>query len=369
MNDISYPLWEAYHDPGDNKTGRAEGTNDYIVIVGILDEAVTYTSNLKLERTVPEMDFVIESGNRLYGCRYGPAANGQVVNEIYASKLGDFRNWNCQMQISTDSWVGGVGTDGQFTGAITHKGYPLFFKENCVHKVYGNYPANFQIQTTECRGVQKGCSRSLAIVNETLFYKSRSGVCAYDGSLPSEVSYAMGNEAYSEAVGGSHGNKYYISMKDVRGNYNLFIFDTAKGMWHKEDDIPVDYFCSCDSEMYAISNGKIITMLGSGTPVADPVEWMVQTGEIGLSSPDMKYISRLNVRMLLDIGSEVRFYAQYDFSDAWEPLFTMQGTSLRSFSIPIRPKRCDHMKLRIEGVGEAKIYSIVKTIEQGSERS
>ena len=370
MNDITYPLWEAYHDPGDDETGRAEGMDDYIVIVGILDEAKTYESKLKLERTVPEMDFVIESGNRLYGCRYGPAANGEVVNEIYASKLGDFRNWNCMMQISTDSWVGGVGSDGQFTGAITHMGYPLFFKENCVHKVYGNYPANFQIQTTACRGVQKGCSRSLAIVNETLFYKSRSGVCAYDGSLPSEVSYAMGNESYGEAVGGSHGNKYYISMKDVRGNYNLFVFDTAKGMWHKEDSFKADYFCSCDGEMYAISNGKIITMLGSGTPEDLPVEWMVQTGEIGLSSPDMKYISRLNVRMQMDIGAEVRIYGQYDFSDAWEPLCCLRNVdNLRSFSLPFRPKRCDHMKLRIEGEGMAKVYSITKTIEQGSELS
>ena len=368
MNDITYPLWEAYHDPGDKD--RTEGTNDYIVIVGILDEAVTYESNLKLERTIPIMDFVIEAGNRLYGCRYGPAANGEVVNEIYASKLGDFRNWNCMMQISTDSWVGGVGTDGQFTGAITHMGYPLFFKENCVHKVYGNYPANFQIQTTACRGVQKGCDRSLAIVNETLFYKSRGAVCAYDGSLPTEVSYALGNEAYKGAVGGSHGNKYYISMKDASGNYNLFAFDTAKGMWHKEDDLQVDCFCSCDGEMYAISNGKIITMLGSGTPDADLVEWMVQTGEIGISSPDMKYISRLTLRMLMDIGSEVRIYAQYDFSDEWECLCNIRNAdNLRSFSLPIRPKRCDHMKLLIEGEGMAKIYSITKTIEQGSELS
>ena len=367
MNDITYPLWEAYHDPGDDE--RTEGTNDYIVIVGLLDETVTYESKLKLERTMPIMDFVIESGNRLYGCRYGPAANGEVVNEIYASKLGDFKNWNCMMQVSTDSWVGGIGTDGQFTGAITHMGYPLFFKENCVHKVYGQYPANFQIQTTACRGVQKGCERSLAIVNETLFYKARSSVCAYDGSLPTEVSYALGNEAYSDAVGGSHGNKYYISMKDVIGNYNLFTFDTAKGMWHKEDDLQADCFCSCDGEMYAISNGKIITLLGSGTPDADPVEWMAETGEIGLSSPDMKYISRLTVRMAMDIGSELSIYAQYDFSEEWEHLTTLQGTNLRSFSLPIRPKRCDHMKLRFEGVGMAKIYSITKTIEQGSDRS
>ena len=371
MNDITYPLWEVYHDPGviEGEDESVEGLNDYIVIVGILDEAETYTSELKIERTMPIMDFITEAGNRLYGCRYGTAANGEVVNEIYASKLGDFRNWNCMMQVSTDSWVGGVGSDGQFTGAITHMGYPLFFKENCVHKVYGSYPANFQIQTTTCRGVQRGCDRSLAIVNETLLYKARGCVCAYDGSLPTEVSYALGNEAYCEAVGGANGNKYYISMKDVSGNYNLFTYDTAKGMWHKEDDLQVDCFCSCDGEMYAISDGKIITLLGSGEPSDEPMEWMAETGEIGISSPDMKYISRLTIRMAMDIGAEFSIYAKYDFSEGWEHLTTIQGTSLRSFSLPIRPKRCDHMKLRFEGVGMTKIYSITKTIEQGSDRS
>ena len=346
--------------------------DDYIVVIGILDKVTTQTAAegpVTVQRTMPQMDYMTECDNRLWGCRYGLAANGQVVNEIYCSKLGDFKNWNCFMGISTDSWVAGVGTAGPFTGVITHLGYPLFFKENCVHKVYGNYPANFQIQDTACRGVQKGCHKSMAIVNETLLYKARSGVCAYDGSLPTEVSYVLGNEAYKDAVGGAHGNKYYISMADNLGAYHLFVFDTAKGMWHKEDNLQVDAFCSCRGEMYAISKGKIITMLSSGTADTDPVEWMAQTGEIGISSPDMKYISRLTVRMSMDIGAEVCFYAQYDFSDEWEHLFTMQGTSLRSFSIPIRPKRCDHMKLRIEGIGNAKIYSITKTIEQGSDLS
>ena len=344
--------------------------DDYIVVIGILDKVTTQTSGtVKVQRTMPELDYMTECDNRLWGCRYGLAANGQVVNEIYCSKLGDFKNWNCFMGISTDSWVGGVGTDGPFTGAVTHMGYPLFFKENCVHKVYGNYPANFQIQDTACRGVQKGCHKSLAIVNETLFYKSQSGVMAYDGSLPTEASYALGNEAYSEAVGGSHGNKYYISMKDAEGEAHLFTYDMAKGVWHKEDDVPVEYFCSCQGEMYAISSGKIITMLGSGTKDTDPVEWMVETGEIGIYSPDMKYISRINVRMSMEIGAEVGIFAQYDYSDEWECQCVLRSTNLRSFSIPIRPKRCDHMKLRIEGVGNVKIYSITKTIEQGSDLS
>ena len=345
---------------------------DYIVVVGILDEVTTQTadvSSVKVERKMPIMDFITESENRLWGCRYGISANGEVVNEIYASKLGDFKNWSCFMGLATDSYTASCGTDGEFTGAITHLGYPLFFKENCVHKVYGNYPANFQIQTTACRGVQKGCEKSLAIVNEVLYYKARSGICAYDGSLPTEASYVLGNEAYSNAVGGWHGNKYYVSMKDAAGTWNLFVHDTAKAMWHKEDDLHAAAFCSCNGELYAISNGEIITMLGSGEDYECKLEWMVQTGEIGISSPDMKYISRITIRMAMDGGSEVRFFAQYDFSEEWEPLFSLRSDNMRSFSLPVRPKRCDHMRLRIEGEGMVKIYSITKTIEQGSELS
>lgn len=345
---------------------------DYIVVVGILDAVTTQLATdgaITVERKMPNMDFVIESENRLWGCRYGVAANGNVVNELYACKLGDFRNWNCFMGLSTDSYVASLGTDGQFTGAITHLGYPLFFKEGYVHKVYGNYPANFQIQTTACRGVQRGCERSLAIVNEVLYYKARHAVCAYDGSLPTEISAVLGEEHYSQAVAGAHGNKYYISMLGSDGQYHLFVCDTGKGMWHKEDNLPVLAFCSCREELYAISGGKIITMLGSGMADSDKVEWMAQTGIIGTDMPDMKYISRLLVRMSLEIGARVRFYVQYDSMGGWEHLGTVSGTNLRTFQIPVRPRRCDHLRLRIEGTGECKIYSITKTIEQGSDVS
>ena len=56
-------------------------------------------------------------------------------------------------------------------------------------------------------------------------------------------------------------------------------------------------------------------------------------------------------------------------SDEWVHVCTIFGTDLRSFSMPIRPRRCDYMKLKIVGEGMAKIYSITKTIEQGSDIS
>lgn len=350
--------------------------DDYIIVTGLINEVYEQhpsgkDEDVTIERRMPKMDFVIESGNRLWGCLYGENDSGQIVNEIYASKLGDFKNWTCFMGLSTDSYAASVGTDGQFTGAITHLGYPLFFKENCVHKVYGNYPANFQIQTTACRGVQKDCDRSLAIVNEILYYKSRHAVCAYDGSLPAEISRPLGDVAYGNAVAGAQGNKYYISMEDQNEDPHLFVYDSAKGMWHKEDDLRADSFCSCRGELYCIDKDtrEIITMLGSGDPDSTKTEWMVETGIIGTSMPDVKYISRILVRMSMEIGARVRFYAQYDSMGEWEHMGTISGTSLRSFLLPVKPKRCDHMRIRIEGIGDVKIFSITKTIEQGSDIS
>lgn len=360
---------------------KDEEDNGWIVVTGIIDEAITqeYETEddngnpvyhpITISRSMPEMDFVTEHGNRLWGCRYGTNEDGQVVNEIYASKLGDFKNWKCFMGLSTDSYAVSCGTDGPFTGAITHLGYPLFWKENYVHKVYGDYPANFGCQATACRGVQRGCHKSLAIVGETLFYKARSGVMAYDGSLPSEASYAMGNAVYGDAVGGAHGNKYYISVKDTDGTSHLFVYDKEKGLWHKEDNLRVSDFCSCRGEMYAIvpDNNRILALLGSGTKDTDPVRWMLQTGQLGLSSPDAKYISRLTLRLSMNPGSTVDIYAQYDQSGLWVKLGSLLGTNLRSFSVPVKPRRCDHLQLKLEGTGGMKLYSITKTIEEGSE--
>ena len=347
------------HDVGD----------DFIVITGILDMTVYQADGITVSRSMPTMDFVTECGNRLWGCRYGLSNEGQIVNEIYCSKLGDFKNWDCFAGISTDSWRGSVGTDGVFTGAITHMGFPIFFKENCLHKVYPSEVGAHAIQDTACRGVQKGSEKSLAIVNEVLYYKSRSGICAYDGSLPVEVSYALGDVWYENAVAGSHGNKYYISMADKEGRYHLFVYDTAKRLWHKEDQLKAENFCSCRGDLYCLSGETIITMLGSGTPAEGNVSWMAQTGEIGLSSPDAKYISRLTLRLNMELGARLRVFVQYDFSPTWELIHSVHSQKLGSFNIPIRPKRCDFLRLRLEGVGDCKIYSMTKTIEQGSEHA
>ena len=43
------------------------------------------------------------------------------------------------------------------------------------------------------------------------------------------------------------------------------------------------------------------------------------------------------------------------------------GTDLRSFTMPVRPRRCDHLRLRFEGEGKGMVFSLTKTYTHGSD--
>ena len=342
---------------------------DFLVIPGILPQVTAQVETpVTVSRKSPELDFCIECGNRLWGCRFGTDAYGEPVNRLYASKLGDFKNWQSFLGLSTDSYYVNLGSDGPFTGAIAHMGNPLFFKENWLHKVYGTQPSEFSLLDTPCRGVQPGCHRSLAIVGETLFYKSRSGVCAYDGSLPADISYPLGREVYGAAVAGAHGSKYYLSVEGREQNH-LLVFDTVRNLWHREDDFRASGFASFQGRLYAIDDEhlNILVLSGAQEPEEEPVSWLAETGELGLGTAQRKYISRIQLRLSMAVGAYMDVYAQYDQSDTWEHLCHIRGTSLTSFCVPVRPRRCDFLRLRFQGRGEMKLYAMTKSVEKGSE--
>lgn len=344
--------------------------DDAITIIGILTGNGYTSQGVSVARTVPEMDYVTECGNRIWGCKYG-VVDGKPVNEIYASKLGDFKNWNCFRGISTDSYVASRGSDGVFTGAITLQGHPLFFKEDCIEKVYPSSTGAHQIVTTECRGVQRGCWRSLVIVEETVYYKSRGDVCAYGGSLPVSVSEALGETRYSDARAGAEGGLYYLSMKDELGNWHLFCYDTQKQMWYEEDNTCAMMFAACDGKLWWIDEqaGSLVCRTAADSTEAEGVfNWEAESGVIGFAQPEQKYLSRFTVRAELDKGSSLQMDIRYD-EGPWLRQIIYDRPGLRSFNIPVLPVRCDHVRLRFRGKGACRIYSVSKYLREGSERA
>nr|MBQ8243594.1 hypothetical protein [Oscillospiraceae bacterium]MBQ8243599.1 hypothetical protein [Oscillospiraceae bacterium] len=359
---------EALQDLNTTAVIMAKG-NNFLVIPGMVTSATTQDIDqgaVKVERTVPEMDFVIESDNRLWGCRYGFDRAGKIVNELYACKLGDFKNWQVFQGLSTDSYRVSLGADGVFTGAFTYLGQPIFFRENCLHKVYGSYPAEYRLQTTACRGVQQGSHKSLALVDEVLYYKASDGICAYDGSLPVCISQKLGSARYHAAAAGSYGSKYYISMADKNGEYHLFVYDTARRLWHREDNLAVAHFCTRGDALYG-ADGERIWVLAGAEDSTEQIHWMAKFGPLSAEDPYKRYISRIVPRLLLEPGTRVRFLVRYDGKGGWQTLGTVTGSGLRSFSLPMRTRRCDFLELRMEGVGQGKIHSLTLVQEKGSE--
>ena len=352
--------------------GGGENENDWLLVTGLLRETVQNTL-LHIDRSVPALDFVCECRNRLWGCRYGLDENGEPVNEILCCALGDFRNWRQYAGLATDSWAGSVGSDGPWTGAVNFLGCPTFFKENRIHRLAVSPEGAHQITETVCRGVQKGSEKSLVVVNETLYYKSAADVCAYQGGFPESVSAALGSEVYHAAAAGALRGKYYLSMKDENEGGALFVYDIEKGLWMHEDDFYADGFARVGSELYALAAGTLWTMTGSlpvpGTEREEAPDWAAESGLLYGVLPENKRVSRYNIRLRLGRGSSVAVEVEYDSDGIWRSAgsISAENAATATYLFPVRPRRCDHLRLRLSGRGEVKIYSIARILEPGSD--
>lgn len=340
---------------------------DYIVVVGLLEQTLEQTAGtVSVSRSVPQMDYICESQNRLWGCFYG--FDGEKhLNEIYCCALGDFKNWRQYMGLASDSWTASVGSDGVWTGAVNYLGYPTFFKEDRIHRVTISSVGAHSISETVCRGVQRGSEKSLVVVDEILFYKSRSDICAFQGGFPTKVSEALGDGLYSDAVAGAVRDRYYISMLNSKEEPELFVYDVGKKLWMREDDLRVDCFARVNDELYALCDGLLYATQGSTGELEPFIEWAAETGILYYQQPDKKYVSRFNCRLLMEEGAVVNIYVEYDSSGVWERKGTIKFRGTKSVNVPVRPRRCDHMRIKLEGKGMIRLYSIAKIISYGSD--
>ena len=353
-------------DPGGGKFyGKLIRNGSSAVWVSLDEEErqeVVLTEAVRVERRVPDLEFLTECDNRVWGC-------SSRENVIYACKLGDPTNWFSYRGIAADSYAVTVGSDGPFTGAATCMGYALFFKENTLHKLYGSRPSDFQLSSLRCRGVARNAARSLCVLNETLYYLSPDGVMAWDGSIPAKVSAALDAGRLSNvkaAVGGALDGRYYLHIAR-EDRVRLLVYDTERGLWHEED--------VCSYEM-ASTGGQLYLWDGSALWAADPgreaagqsgtgteqeVPFELVTGDLGMDSPEERYLTRLTLRLDAACRSRLVVEMSYD-GGPWEEAAarTLEGPR-RCLDLPLVPRRCGSLRLRLRGSGQITLRSLAKS--------
>lgn len=331
------------------------------------DDGAAYseTGELTIKRTVPDLKYVCENENRLWGC---------TDTTIHASKLGDVFNWNVADGLESDSYELTPGTAGVFTGCISYRGYPTFFKEDDICKVYGSVPSNFEVLGNATLGLAAGCNGSLAIAGETLFYLSRSGVMAYTGGIPQPMNRDFGLLRFKNAVGGSDGLKYYVSMEESSGAWGLYVYDTQKGLWHKEDESHVTHFARWAGNLYMLTQEGDLWIIGNAqdpptdATEEDTLEWFVEFADFTDEDPNKKGVSKIQIRLELEDSATVQVWLMFDSDGQWHKVSTVIGEGIkRSYYLPITPRRSDHYRLKLTGTGTCRIFSLVREYYIGSE--
>ena len=319
---------------------------------------------------LPRLDHVCVLDNRLWGCRYGmQAGSTAAVNEIYCSKLGDFKKWSTFQGISTDPWYAGVAETGPFTGAVAYGGHPIFFKEDCAYVISGSYPP-YSVTTLHIAGVAQRAARSICEADGALYYKSRYAVMRYTSSSIGSVSDRLGRLPDAvRACAGSYNGKYYLSLAG-----EIYVYDTKRGMWCVEDACGAVDFATADGKLYIAggrgdTDGKYpICVSAPGMAAEADMPWSFTTPRIGYGLPNRKYVSRVLIR--LEIGDAALPTVELSRDGgAWEALpcaarVGTDGARTGSIAIPIRPRRCESFRIRVSGIGTYKLTGITKYMEE-----
>lgn len=330
---------------------------------------VVCIKNAVISKPFPAMDFVVEHNNRLWGCSSGN-------HEIYCSKLGSAVEWGNYDGISTDAWAATIGSDGDFTGACVYADSVLFFKENCVHIVYGTKASNFTVSTIRLRGVQKESGGSLCISGGLLYYKAPEGVYCFNGSAAQRIDSKLGGDISETAVMTADGRYIVLAASDG----TVYFYDKRYLAWYERR---LDNVCSAheiNGILYAVTkdgNGKmnLVRLVGTEDDFKMQSEnsFEAVSGNIGRGKVYGIY-KKLRAYMLhggnVGKATEISMYVSSDRGE-WKKVFVSNGTendSERIITAPMIPLRCRTLKIKISGKVSNETYLLLYGIYLDSEK-
>lgn len=332
-------------------SGDAITVEDGAFTAGVSESPVT------VERRIPGLDFICESENRLWGC-------SNQTRTIYASALGDPTNFFSYQGLSTDSYAVAVGSEGDFTGCCRISSAVLFWKERTLHKILGSYPAEYAQYSYSVEGLKAGCHKSMQVINEVLYYMGVSGVHAYSGGTPSRVSDGFEGKDFRNAVAGTDGERYYLSVTEGRQSH-LFTYDLARGIWLREDGTKcVDFARLGDSLYFLTADGEVWQTRGGDD---GELEWEAQFTPFYETVKGRKRYSRLTLRLELPQGSWLRAWMRGQ-NDVWVTVGQWTGGKTGTLTAVLPIRRGDKMELRLQGKGPCAVLDVLREFSVESNR-
>lgn len=287
--------------------------------------------------------------NRIWG-------TDSLGRSLYCSNATDFYDWKIDGTAAGGGYLD-VPENTPWTAICEYGGYLYAFKANKMYKIMGSNSLDYsilQIADVGCVNHEATC-----ICDSVLYFLARDGVYAFYGSQPACVSEDLGGE-YKWGHFASRGQKLYASLEHMDGKKEFLVYDTARRMWHKEDDFVVRSFVDYTDGLYALGDDKECYKLEGGEPETD-LPFSLTTKKYFYTFEE-KAISSVN--LYLDMGEESRVTVAVSY-DGGEFVDCGSFTNRRLKYIPVRLRKCDEFQLRISGNGFIRLKQMEFVLHGG----
>lgn len=195
------------------------------------------------------------------------------------------------------------------------------------------------------------------------------------GTDPAGVGFPVRLEA-----GETYGISYGVDIQDENAIVFLSFFDPDFNLISTYDDSrhiqAGSYVDVPPGTMYGV---LVVGIKGEGSktyedlsirkyrgPAEEEIEWFLETGNLGLDTPNQKYISRIQLR--IDYSGSLEIGIAYDNDEEYKTVHTSECDHMRSITVPIKVKRSDHFRIRLSGVGQMRLYSLGYDTDEGGAR-
>ena len=327
----------------------------------------TKIQSIKLSRKLPFLDYVTVSGGRIWGCRAGFDANGNMVKRVYASAIGNPLVWTARVNgfgIETD-----IECDGAFGGICDMDGDVIVFEKSALTKIRVT-EKGVTAKRYACEGIGEMANGSIATLGGEIYYKSKDAICSYNGSRVKCVSKSLGRVgiANSGSYAGVMNGKYYVTLLLENGKKAVGVYDPKEDSWNIEDDPGVRGFATRKGDLYAIcedtkgarillwdyehSSGEAKSYCVKDAGECDTAECAFEFAEIGKDSLGQIYPVKFSVRSRISLG-EVRVCLKYNGEKT--KTYMLGASDLGVYNIPIERKRADSVCVSFTGSGDFNI--------------
>lgn len=320
--------------------------------------------SFQIDRGMPSLSGICSFNNRIWGI---------CGNEIYTSKLGDPSEWN---DYTSDSYgtmpyacyTTASQTEGNFTAVTSYGNYIYAFKENVIHKVYGNSPDEYTLYTEKCIGTDKDSEMCVCACVDGIMFASGDGIYCLTQGTPKKISDTLIIDEHCMCASANE-SEYYILVQGNEGKF-FYVYDIQRKIWHTQNAPESSLFLtSADNKIYLAAGSQIICLSGDETDneYEKSVSWSFrirfddsQIQKLGFGQLSMKYSlgkdAFFTVRAIYDDNTRGAVNgAKYDEASSY------------GYKINMPVRRCNWFELEFCGMGNFKLKSMNIKFYRGSE--